>query len=276
MKLKKKLSLSGIYVVLLIGLVVFALPYVYIIISSTQVNNVILGRTLNFKFGPHFKDNITEIHEKYNYIRVIINSATITFIGTALSTFITTLAGYVMAKYNFKGNKLLFNMVMISRMVPQFAMIIPIYFIMSRMGLTNTFAGVIIPSLASTNSVFIMRQYAKQIPNSMMEAPRIDGASEWTIFTKVAVPMLIPSIVTTAMLTFMTYWNSYLIPLIMLRDTKKFTIPLIIQNMTQNAYDPLNFGALFALLATSVLPMIAIYTYLQSKFQSTDLDSAIK
>lgn len=276
MKLKKHLNLTFIYLLLIVGLVVFSLPYIYIVISSTQVNSVILGRTLNFKFGPHFKNNLLEVHQKYDYVRVIINSAIITFVGTAISTFITTLAGYVMAKYNFRGNKLLFNLIMVSRMVPQFALIIPIYFIMSRLGLTNTFAGVIIPSLASTNSVFIMRQYAKQIPNSMMEAPRIDGASEWTIFTKIAIPMLVPSIVTTAMLTFMTYWNSYLIPLIMLRDTKKFTIPLIIQNMTQNTYDPLNYGALFALLATSVLPMVAIYTYLQSKFKSTDLDSAIK
>src|SRR5699024_9597253 len=118
--------------------------------------------------------------------------------------------------------------------------------------------------------------YAMQIPNEMLEAPRIDGASEWTIFRKIVVPSLIPSIVTVGMLTFMGYWNGYLIPLIMLKTNSKFTIPLIIQNMTQNPYDVLNIGALMALLATSVIPIICIYMYVQSKYKSTGMDSAIK
>ena len=181
-----------------------------------------------------------------------------------------------MAKYKFEGQKLMFNLVMVSRMVPQFAVIIPQFYILSKLGLTNTYAGVIIPALASTNSVFIMRQYAKQIPDEILEAPRIDGANEWTIFSKIVVPILIPSIITTALLTFMAYWNAYLMPLIMLTDPKKFTVPLIIQNMTQNFYDPLNYGALMALLATSVIPIILIYGWLQTKFKATNLDSAIR
>ena len=276
MKLKKNLSLTGIYIILIIGLFTFSIPYIYMIVSSTQNNAVILGKELNFSFGPYFLDNLGEVQSKYNYLRVLMNTATITVIGTVISTFVTTLAGFVMAKYKFKGSKLLFNLVMISRMVPTFALIIPIYFIMSKMGLTNTFAGVIIPSLASMNSVFIMRQYAMQIPNEMLEAPRIDGASEWTIFTKIVIPSLIPSIVTVGMLTFMTYWNVYLIPLVMLKDNAKFTIPLIIQSMTQNMYDPLNYGALMALLATSVIPIVLVYMYVQSKYKSTGMDSAIK
>lgn len=276
MKNKKRLSLTGIYIVLLIGLIIFALPYVYMIISSTQNNAVILGKELNFKFGPHFWNNLKEVDEKYNYGRVLLNTMIVTVIGTVISTFMTTLAGYVMAKYKFKGSKLLFNLVMISRMVPQFALIIPIYFIMSKLGLTNTFAGIIIPTLASTNSVFIMRQYAMQVPNEMLEAPRIDGASEWLIFKSIVVPSLIPSIVTVGMLTFMTYWNAYLIPLVMLKDNAKFTVPLVIQSMTQNMYDPMNYGALMAILATSVIPIVALYMYVQSKYKSTGMDSAIK
>ena len=144
------------------------------------------------------------------------------------------------------------------------------------MGLTNTFTGVIVPSLASTTSVFMMRQYAKQFPTELMEAARIDGAGEWLIFWKIAVPVLTPSIITTALLTFMGYWNSYLFPLVILSDSEKFTVPLIIQNMTQNSYDPLNYGALMALLSTSVLPIVLIYMWLQTKFKSNGLDSAIK
>lgn len=276
MKNRRTISLTAIYIVLIIGVLAFSIPYLYMIVSSTQNNAAIVGTELNFSFGPYFFENLKEVNDKYNYGRVLMNSLIITVIGTALSTFMTTLAGFVMAKYKFRGSKLIFNLVMVSRMVPQFALIIPIFFIMSRMGLTDTFAGVIIPTLASTNSVFIMRQYAMQIPNEMLEAPRIDGASEWTIFRKIVVPSLIPSIVTVGMLTFMGYWNGYLIPLIMLKTNSKFTIPLIIQNMTQNPYDVLNIGALMALLATSVIPIICIYMYVQSKYKSTGMDSAIK
>lgn len=276
MNRKKILGPTMVYVILIIGLIIFALPYVYMIVSSTQSNDVILGTKLNFKFGPHFLKNIQEVQEKYNYIKVLANSAIITVIGTVLSTFITTLAGYVMAKYKFKGQRLIFNLVMISRMVPGFAMLIPTFYILSKLGLTNTFTGVIVPSLASTTSVFMMRQYAQQFPTELMEAARIDGASEWMIFWKIAVPVLVPSIITTALLTFMGYWNSYLMPLVILSDSDKFTVPLVIQNMTQNNYDPLNYGALMALLATSVVPVVLVYMWLQTKFKSNGLDSAIK
>ena len=96
--MKRKLNPLLIYFVLLIGLVIFALPYVYMLIASTQSNDVILGEKINFTIGPHFLRNIKEVQEKYDYIRVLINSGIITFVGTAVSTFITTLAGYVMAK----------------------------------------------------------------------------------------------------------------------------------------------------------------------------------
>ncbi|WP_261806013.1 carbohydrate ABC transporter permease [Lapidilactobacillus luobeiensis] len=265
-----------IYLVLIVGLVVFALPYVYMIIAATQNNATILGEKINFTPGPYFMKNLKEIQEKYNYVKVLWNSAFITIVGTILSTFITTLAGYVMAKYRFKGSNLIFNLVMISRMVPGFAVLIPTFYILSKVGLTNTYAGVIIPGLASTTSVFMMRQYAQKFPTELMEAARIDGAGEWTIFLKIAMPVLTPSIITTALLTFMGYWNSYLMPLVILSDSSKFTIPLVIQNMTQNSYDPLNYGALMAILATSVVPVVLIYMWLQTKFKSNGIDSAIK
>lgn len=274
--MRRKLTPSVMYLVLLIGLVIFALPYVYMLIASTQSNEVILGEKINFTPGPHFLRNISEVQAAYNYIQVLVNSLVITVGGTVISTLVTTLAGYVMAKYVFRGSRLLFNLVMISRMIPGFATLIPTFYILSKLGLTNSYAGVIIPGVASTTSVFMMRQYAKQFPNELIEAARIDGAGEWTIFWKIAVPVLTPSIITTALLTFMGYWNSYLIPLVLLSDAKKYTIPLVIQNMTQNTYDPLNYGALMALLATSVLPIVVLYMFLQTKFKSNGLDSAIK
>ncbi|MFQ9511473.1 MAG: carbohydrate ABC transporter permease, partial [Lachnospiraceae bacterium] len=187
------------------------------------------------------------------------------------------MAGYALAKYKFKGNKLLFNVVMVSRMVPFFTTLIPLFFIMSRMGLTNTYSGIIIPSIASTTSVFMMRQYAGQFPTSLMEAARIDGAGEWLIFRKIAVPILTPTIVTTGLLVFMGSWNQYLYPLVMLTKRDMYTVPLVIKNITVSSTgDPINYGGIMFVLATSVIPMVLIYIVGQAKFKATDLDAANK
>lgn len=273
---RKRIAQVFVYLALLIGAVVFILPYVYMLITSTQTNAEIFAPKLNFKPGSHFIDNITYVQETYNYTRILINSIFITVTGTLLSTFMTTLAGYVMAKFKFKGQKLIFNLIVVARMVPSFTLLIPTFYILSKLGLTNTHTGVIVSSLASTTSVFMMRQYAQKFPTELLESGRIDGANEWTIFFRIAVPVLVPSIVTVGLMNFMGYWNSYLYPLVILKDSTKFTVPLVVQNMTQNNYDVLNYGSLMAILSTSVIPVIAVYVLLQRKFKANNLDSAIK
>jgi ABC-type glycerol-3-phosphate transport system permease component len=205
---RKRIAQVFIYLALLIGAVVFILPYVYMLITSTQTNAEIFAPKLNFKPGSHFIDNITYVQETYNYTRILINSIFITVTGTLLSTFMTTLAGYVMAKFNFKGQKLIFNLIVVARMVPSFTLLIPTFYILSKLGLTNTHTGVIVSSLASTTSVFMMRQYAQKFPTELLESGRIDGANEWMIFFRIAVPVLVPSIVTVGLMNFMGYWNS--------------------------------------------------------------------
>lgn len=265
------------YMLLLIGAFIFLLPYFYMLVASTQSNAQILSGGINFNIGKMLGENWKAIMTRYNYPLVIFNSLVIAVISTFLATASSTMAGYAMAKYQFKGNKLLFNTVMISRMVPFFTTLIPLFYIMSRMGLTNTYAGIIIPAIASTTSVFMMRQYCRQFPVSLMEAARIDGASEWTIFLKVALPMLKPTIVTNALLIFMGSWNQYLYPLVMLTDKDKFTVPLIIKNMTVTSTgDPINYGAIMLVLATSVIPMVLLYIWGQAKFKENDIGAANK
>lgn len=265
------------YFLLIIGAVIFILPYIYMIVSSTQSNAQILSGGVNFKIGSSFMDNLKWLLNRFNYLRIILNSLIIAVISTALGTASATMAGYALAKYKFKGNNLLFKVVMVSRMVPFFTTLIPLFYIMSRMGLTNTYAGIIIPAVASTTSVFMMRQYSKQFPTSLMEAARIDGASEWLIFRKIALPILSPSIVTTGLLLFMGSWNQYLYPLVMLTKRDMYTVPLVIKNITVSSTgDPINYGGIMVVLATSVIPMVLIYIIGQGKFKATDLDAANK
>lgn len=273
---KRKRRQWLVYVFLIIGLFIFLMPYAYMIIASTQDNQTILGKGVNFIPGTHLKENFQYLSNKFNFGLAFLNSVYIAVVSTALAVAGSTMAGYALAKYKFKYNKLIFTMVVISRMVPAFTTLIPLFYIMSRMGLTNTRVGIIIPSAVATTSVFIMRQYCSQFPTELMEAARIDGAGELKIFLKIAVPVLRPSIVTNSLLLFMGSWNSYLFPLVMLSDSRKFTIPLVIKNMATQSMEPVNFGALMLLLATSVIPIILLYIWVQSKVKENDIGAAIK
>jgi ABC-type glycerol-3-phosphate transport system permease component len=273
----KKTTKFGTYLLLIVGSAIFLLPYLYMLVASTQSNQEILSGGINFKFSDQLATNWKMLTDRYNYLLIIWNSIVIAVLSTFLATVSSTMAGYALAKYKFKGSGLFFNMVMVSRMVPFFTTLIPLFYLMARMGLTNTYAGVIIPAIASTTSVFMMRQYSQQFPTSLMEAARIDGANEWTIFYKIAVPILRPSIITSGLLIFMGSWNQYLFPLVMLSDNDKFTVPLIIRNLTiSSTGEPINYGALMLVLATSVIPMVLIYVWAQSKFKGNDIGASNK
>lgn len=265
-----------VYTVLIIGLIIFLTPYLYMIIASTQDNQTILGKGLDFTIGTHLEENWQYITTKFSYVMAFANSIIIAIISTALAVAGSTMAGYALAKYRFRGNKLVFTLIVISRMIPGFTTLIPLFYIMSKVGLTNTRIGIILPSACATTSVFIMRQYWMQFPTELMEAARIDGANEFKIFMRVAVPVLKPSIVTNTLLIFMGSWNSYLFPLVMLSDPKKFTIPLVIKNMLTVSMEPVNHGALMLVLATSVIPIILLYIFVQAKVKANDVGSAIK
>lgn len=272
----KKKNLTLIYIVLALGSMLFLGPYLYMLIASTQNNEIILGKMVDLKPSHYFMENLNYLLENYQYFKVILNSILVTVIGTLISTFVTTLAGFTLAKYNFYGNKPIFTLIMLSRMIPGFAVLIPTFLLFSNFGLTNSYAGIILPLVASANAVFIMKQYADSFPYELIEAARIDGATEWIIFSKIAIPLLKPNIITSGLLIFMGYWNSYLFPLVMISDSEKFTVPLVIRNITQASQDDLNYGAMMAALATSVLPVLLLYVWVQSKFKQTDVAAGIK
>ncbi len=277
MSKEKKVNRLFTYLLLVLGALIFLMPYFYMLVASTQSNTEIVGGGVDFRFGDQLIKNWQALMARYNYPLVLWNSLVIAVLSTVLATVSATMAGYALAKYKFRGSSWLFNIVMLSRMVPFFATLIPLFYLMSRMGLANTYAGIVIPSIASTTSVFMMRQYSHQFPTSLMEAARMDGASEWIIFSKIAVPVLRPTIITTGLLIFMGSWNQYLFPLVMLSETDKFTIPLVIRNLSiSSTGEVINYGALMLVLATSVIPMVLIYAWAQAKFKENDIGAANK
>ncbi len=264
-----------VYAFLIITFLIFVLPFVYMVIAATQNNGEITSIPPVFRFSTHAKENISILSEKYDYFHAYLNTAIVTVVGTVLSTFIVSMSGYAFAKFNFKGQKFLFNVLLFTSMIPIFSTMLPLFIMFSRVGLLNTYASLIIPLLASASSIFMMRQYMYAVPDDVLESARIDGANEFLIFLKIVMPMSVPAIVTGALTIFIGYWNSYLWPLISITSDDMQILPLVIRNMGLTR-DEIFYGARYMGLALSVIPIIVLYILVQRKFESTGVSESIK
>jgi multiple sugar transport system permease protein len=188
------------------------------------------------------------------------------------ASFVATIAGYSFAKFRFRGRTLLFAVILGSIMVPPTALVIPTYLLLSKVELVNTPLAVILPSLISPFGVYLMRVYAEQsVPDALLDAARVDGAGEFRIFWSVALRVLAPGFVTVLLLSFVTTWNNYFLPLVVLNDPSLYplTVGLVSWNDlasggggAQNLYPLVITGAL-----VSIVPIIAAFLFLQRFWQ---------
>ena len=183
---------------------------------------------------------------------------------TGIGLFFGSLVGYGLAMYQFKGRNLVFSLVLIVMMLPFEILLLPMYQLMISMKLMNTYFGAVVPYLVPPFMIFFFRQYCLGIPKELMEAGRIDGCTDYGIFWRIMVPILIPAFGAMTILSCMNSWNNLLWPLIVMQDEKKFTIPIGMGTTITpygNAYDVLMPGAVMA-----VVPIIVIYLFAQKTF----------
>jgi multiple sugar transport system permease protein len=263
-------------VVLWAGVLYFVIPIIWLFLSSTKDNGD-LFTTFGLWFGKDFNlfQNIAEVftYKDGIYLRWTLNTilyASISAIGASL---FATMAGYAFAKYRFPGSRVLFSVTLGAIMIPLTALAIPTYLLFSTVGLTNTPWAVILPSLASPFSVFLMRVYAADaVPDSLIEAARMDGAGELRIFWQVAIRLLGPGIVTVMLFTLVGTWNNYFLPLIMLNSGD--LLPLTVGIAQQQATSAAGGGAqaLFSTVITgaflSIVPLIVAFLFLQRFWQT--------
>jgi multiple sugar transport system permease protein len=263
-------------VVLWAGVLYFVIPIVWLFLSSTKDNGD-LFTTFGLWFGKDFNlfQNIADVftYKDGIYLRWTLNTilyASVSAIGASL---FATMAGYAFAKYRFPGSRVLFSITLGAIMIPLTALAIPTYLLFSTVGLTNTPWAVILPSLASPFSVFLMRVYAADaVPDSLIEAARMDGAGEMRIFWQVAIRLLGPGIVTVMLFTLVGTWNNYFLPLIMLNSGD--LLPLTVGLAQQQATSAAGGGAqaLFSTVITgaflSIVPLIVAFLFLQRFWQT--------
>ena len=167
-----------------------------------------------------------------NLARSLFNSAFLAVSVTLISLFVNSMAGYAFAKYRFRGRDPLFRLLIMSMVIPSQVTMLPLFLMLNKMGFINSYVGVIIPGMASVFGIFLIRQFALSIPDSLIEAARIDGAGDFRIYWSLILPLCKPILVTLAVFTFMGTWNDFLWPLIVMTDDSMYTLPVALANLS--------------------------------------------
>lgn len=272
-KLQRKRGVST--ALLFIFLIYSFLPLFYLIVSSTK-SNAELFSTFGLWFASsfHLFTNLQEVftHDGGIYLTWLWNTAYYSIVSAVGATFLATIAGYAFAKFRFRGRTLLFTLILGSIMIPQTALAIPTYLLLSKVALVNTPLAFILPSLVFPFGVYLMRVYAEQsIPDDLLDAARVDGAGEFRIFFRVALRILAPGFVTVLLFSFVFTWNNYFLPLIVLQEPALYTITVGLDAWNSQASAGGGAQALFPLVITGslvgIVPIIFAFLFLQRFWQ---------
>ena len=206
-------------------------------------------------------DNYRELFVRAGMGRYLFNSFVVSTSVMLLSLLFNTMAGYAFAKLRFKGRDRTFRALLAALVIPAQVAMMPLFLLLKQMGLVNTYAGAIVPGMAAIFGIFLVRQYARSIPDELLEAARIDGAGEWLIFWRIVLPMLKPVLVTLAIFTFMGTWNDFMWPLIVLSDDALQTLPVALAGLSREHV--MDYELMMAGAVLTVLPVIALFLALQ-------------
>ncbi len=243
------------YVVLSVGLSFTLLPFLMMIFSSFKTNVEVLRVPPTFLPERFTLENYqTILHDPtLPLLRFYGNSAFVAVFNVTTTVFTSALIGYMFAKYEFRGKRILFGWFLTVMMIPSQITMIPSFLILAKLGLINSLWGLVIFSAVDAFGIFMMRQFCETLPNELLDAARIDGASEWQIFVRIVLPQLKPPLATLGILNFMASWNAYLWPMIVLQRVEVRTLPVIL-----TWYNSAHTGQGGLVMAATVLIMLPI------------------
>ncbi len=259
---------------LLIGVLLAAIPFIYMISASFKPQNEIFTFPVQIIPKEPFFDNYTTLIGETLYLRWFLNTAIVAVGRTSLSLLLCMLAGFAFAKYDFPFRRVLFVMVLASFTLPFEVVLIPLYTMMVRLGWLNTYWVLIVPFAASAFGIFLARQYALALPTELMEAARIDGSSELGIFFRIAIPNLRPALAVMGIIFFQASWNDFLWPLIVLNDSTMYVINLALPTLRGPYGD--QYGLVLGGAVIAVIPIIIIFFAMQRYFIEGIMAGALK
>lgn len=231
-------------------------------------------------FPPHLVPHAATLDEyrqlfiRLSVGRAFLSSTIVASVATLFSLLFNSMAGYAFAKLRFGGRERLFGLLLAGLVIPAQVGMLPLFLIMRSLHLVNTYWGVIIPSLASVFGVFLIRQFMLSVPQELLEAARIDGAGELRIYWSVVMPLARPILATLAIFTFMTTWNDFMWPLIVLTDQARYTLPVAVANLTGEHYQDIEL--MMAGSVVTVLPVLILFLVLQRYYIAGLMAGSVK
>ncbi|TXK20008.1 carbohydrate ABC transporter permease [Homoserinibacter sp. GY 40078] len=241
------------------------MPFVWMFISAFKSTPEIRQHPTSFWPIDPTLDNFAELFGRLDFTTFFANSTIVAVCVTLGNIAFSSMVGYALAKLQFRGKRLLFGMVLTTLMIPGVVTFVPLFVLTANLGLVNTYPGLILPFLITPVGVFLMRQFMIGLPDDIIEAARIDGASEWRIFLRVILPLCGPAIATLTILTFLGSWNNFLWPLVVATSEEMYTLPvaLALYSISQNAAQ---YGLMLAGAVVVVVPVLVVFVLLQRYF----------
>jgi len=254
-----------LYLLLGGGMVVMVGPFVWMLVGSFKTEAEIRQVPPTWLPENATLANYGTLFDRLDFPTYFTNSAVVAILTTVGNLLFCSAAGYALAKLRFPGKRVLFAVVLGTIMVPSIVTMVPLFVLSSNLGLVNTLAGLILPFLAQAFGVFLMRQFITSIPNDLLEAARIDGASELRIYAQIVLPLCRPALATLGILTFLASWNNFLWPLVSATTEDSYTLPvaLALYAIGQNRTD---YDILLAGSVVVVLPVLLVFILLQRHF----------
>jgi len=262
--MKRLLPSVVLHVVLIVGAVLTLIPLVWMVSASFMAT----GEANRFPprlFPSHATgEHYVELFSHLNLARPFVNSLIVTVITTLASMLIVSMAGYAFAKLRFAGREQVFRFLLLAIVIPTQVGMLPLFLMLQKMHVVDTLLAVIIPGLAPVFGVFMIRQYALSVPDELLEAARIDGASEWRIFWTIVMPLLRPILVTFAAFVFLSTWNDFMWPLIVLSDDRRYTLPVALASLTGEHVQDTELMMAGSVL--TVLPVLVLFVLFQREY----------
>ncbi len=252
------------YALLIIFAFIMLMPFVWMLLSTFKDQREL------FEFPPKFLpkkltlNNYIEVFKTVPFVRYYLNSLLVTFSSVVLNLFSSSLAGYAFAKYRLKGREIIFKVILGAMMIPFPVTIIPLYIMVYDLGLVDSYFALIITGSVSIFGTFLMRQFIVNIPDDLLDAARIDGSSEFGTYVRIILPNLKAPLSALAVFSFMSTWNAFLWPLLVVNDDSHRTVQLGVQFFTQRYGDLIHLQITAAAMA--IIPIIVLYLFLQRQF----------
>ncbi|MBD1538949.1 carbohydrate ABC transporter permease [Arthrobacter sp. S13_S34] len=253
---------------------IYALPLLWFLLSSFKPGSELFSYPLSMIPREWTFQGFVDAWERVDFAQYFLNTATVAVVTTVLTVFFSACTGYALAKYNNEGTRLFFVCILATTMLPTEVILNPTFTVIRDLGLYNSLAGIIVPSVLTATGVFMFRQFFLTVPDDLLHSARIDGASELAIFFRIMLPLSRPILFTLAIFSFQWRWNDYIWPLIVLNDPKWYTLQVALRSIV--GAENIDWPVLLGASVISILPLVLVFFVFQKYVLNADVSAGLK